>query len=140
MILTELDITDVFYHYIKSKGLDNMVSGSLYRTPRPINSMLEDIVISVLSSGNGQIQPFVLNINIYVPDIRRGKEFILDEERLAPLMRKGADIFSHGKIVYPLDGTEFDIIFDLESQKIYEVNGADFHAINHRVRVNVCTE
>lgn len=140
MILTELDITDVFYNYIKSKGLDEMVSGSLYRTPRPINSMLEDIVISVLTSGNGQIQPFVLNINIYVPDIRRGKEFILNEERLAPLMRKGADILSHGRIAYPLDGTEFDIIFDLESQKIYEVNGADFHAINHRVRVNVCTE
>lgn len=140
MILTELDILDAFYGYISSSELKEMITGKLYRVPRPINSHTEDIVISVLASGNGQIQPFVLNVNFYVPDIKRGKEFIVNEERLSPLMRAGAEVLSHGKIKFPLKGNEFDIIFDLESQKIYEVNGADFHAINHKINIRVCTE
>lgn len=140
MILTEIDVLDAFYGYVSSTNLKGMVSGSLYRMPRPINSKMEDIVISVLASGNGQIQPFVLNVNVYVPNIRRGKESILNEERLTPLMREGANVFEHGKFVYPLFGKEFDILFDLESQKIYEVKGTDFHAINHKINVRVCTE
>lgn len=140
MILTELDILDAFYGLINASNLRCSISGDIYRTPRPLNSKLEDVVISVLATGNGQIQPFVLNVNLYVPDIKRDKEYILNEERLAPLMRETSNLLSHGKLLYPLGEKLFDIIFDLESQKIYEVKGADFHTVNHRIQVRVCTE
>lgn len=140
MILTEIDILDAFYAYINTSKLREMISGDLYRFQRPLNSQLEDVVMSVLATGNGQIQPFVLNVNLYVPDIKREKEFILNEERLFPLMREACKMLSHGKLIHQLDKKEFDIIFDLESQKIYEVNGAEFHAVNHKIKVMVCTE
>ena len=140
MILSEIDIIDAFYGYVSSKGLVSKIGGGFYRTPRPINSSKEDMVISVLATGRGQIQPFVLNVNIYVPDIKRGKEFILDERRMSVLMREALKVFEHGKFVYPLDGKDYDILFDLESQKIYEVNGANSHAVNHKINVSVCTE
>lgn len=120
-----------------------MITGEVYRDRRPINSKVEDVVISVLATGAGQIQPFVLNINVYVPDIKRGKEFIYHEERVKPLMRKCLDILEEGVAVYASsenEDKEFGLRYKLESQKLYEVNGADFHTINHKIRVNVCTE
>ena len=140
MILTEIDIIDAFYGYILSSGLKDSLDGELYRTPRPINSVKEDMVISVLATGRGQIQPFVVNVNIYVPNIKRGKEFILNESRVAFLMREAMNILEHGKIAHSINGNVYDIIFDLESQKIYEVNGVNAHAINHKIEVRVCTE
>lgn len=140
MILTEIDIIDAFYGYIASSGLKDTLGGKLYRTPRPINSEDEDMVISVLATGSGQIQPFVVNINIYVPNIKRGKEFILDEGRMAFLMREAMKVLEHGKIVHQIDGKTYDILFNLESQKIYEVNGVNAHAINHKIDVRVSTE
>ena len=140
MILTEIEIIDAFYGYIVSSGLKDTLGGEIYRTPRPINSVKEDMVISVLATGSGQIQPFVVNINVYVPNIKRGKEFILDEGRMAFLTMEAMKVLEHGKIVHSIGGNEYDILFNLESQKIYEVNGVNAHAINHRIDVRVCTE
>ena len=140
MILNELDILDAFYSYISSSGLKEMVSGNLYRMPWPHGSEKEDIVLSVLTSGNGQIQPFVLNVNIYVPDIKRGNEYILNEQRIAPLMRIAAEVLSHGIMTHVVNGNKYGILYDLESQKIHEVSGVDYHAINHRINVKVYTE
>lgn len=140
MILTELDILDAFFRYISSSELQKMISGKLYRMPRPQDSKKEDIVLSVLATGNGQIQPFVLNVNVYVPDIKRGNEFILNEQSIAPLMRMASQVLAHGKMTHVVNGKEYDFLFDMESQKIYEVNGVDYHVINHRINVKVCTE
>lgn len=140
MILTELDILDAFYSYISSSELSKAISGNLYRMPRPEDSNKEDIVMSVLATGNGQIQPFVLNVNIYVPDTKRRNEFILNEQRIAPLMRIAAQVLAHGRMTHAVNNKEYDFIFDLESQKIYDVKGVDYHAINHRINVKVYTE
>lgn len=143
MILSEIEIKEAFFTLIKASGLSEMITGEVYRDKRPINSKVEDVVISVLTTGAGQIQPFILNINVYVPDIKRGKEFIYNDDRVKPLMRKSLDLLEEGVVVYASDETgnkEFGLRYKLESQKLYEVNGADFHAINHKIRVNVCTE
>lgn len=143
MILSEIDIKEAFYSLVSASELSEMVSGAVYRDKRPINSKVEDVVISVLTTGAGQIQPFILNVNVYVPDVKRGKEFIYHEERVKPLMRKCNALFERGVISVTLPdspGQEFGLKYRLESQKLYEVNGADFHAINHKVRVDVCTE
>ena len=143
MILSEIDIKEAFYSLVSASELSEMVSGAVYRDKRPINSKVEDVVISVLTTGAGQIQPFILNVNVYVPDVKREKEFISNDERLKTLMRAGLDLFEEGVIVHAMNETgnkEFGLRYRLESQKLYEVNGADFHAINHKVRVDVCTE
>lgn len=143
MILSEIDIKEAFYSLVSASELSEMVSGAVYRDKRPINSKVEDVVISVLTTGAGQIQPFILNVNVYVPDVKRENEFISNDERLKPLMRAGLDLFEEGVIVHAMNDTgnkELGLRYRLESQKLYEVNGADFHAINHKVRVDVCTE
>lgn len=143
MILSEIEIKEAFFTLIKSSELSEMISGSVYRDRRPLNSKVEDVVISVLTTGAGQIQPFILNINVYVPDIKRGNEFIYHEQRVKPLMRQCNRLFERGVVNVKLQDEpdkEFGLKYRLESQKLYEVNGADFHAINHKIRVDVCTE
>ncbi len=143
MILSEIEIKEAFYTLLEASELSEMISGSVYRDRRPLNSRVEDVVISVLATGAGQIQQFMLNVNVYVPDVKREKEFIYNEERVKSLMRKGLEVLERGVMVYSsadTGGREFGLRYTLESQKLYEVNGADFHAINHKIRVNVCTE
>lgn len=143
MILSEINIKEAFYSLVAGSDLSKMISGDVYRDMRPVNSRVEDVVISVLTTGTGQIQPFIVNVNVYVHDIKRGKEFIPNDDRLKPLMRKGLDLFEKGVIVYATEeakNIEFGLKYRLESQKLYKVNGADFHAINHKIRVDVCTE
>lgn len=143
MILSEIDIKEAFFGLVSASEIPELISGSVYRDKRPLNSKVEDVVISILTTGAGQIQPFILNINVYVPDIKRGNEFIYHEERVKPLMRKCNLLFERGVINVKLQDEpdkEFGLKYRLESQKLYEVNGADFHTINHKIRVDVCTE
>lgn len=143
MILSEIDIKEAFYGLVSSSKLSQIISGSVYRDKRPINSTVEDIVISVLTSGAGQIQPFILNVNIYFPDIKRGKEFICHDARASVLMREGICLFEQGVAsisVEDASNKEYGIKYRLESQKLYEIKGANFHAINHKISIEVCTE
>lgn len=142
MILSEIDIKEVFYGLVSSHEITEMISGSVYRDKRPLNSKVEDIVISVLASGVGQIQPFILNINVYVPDIKRGNEFISDDQRIKILMRMCINFLEGGVISHVIDysESEYGIKYRLESQKLHEVKEAGFHAINHKIRVDVSTE
>lgn len=143
MILSEIDIKEAFFSLVSASEIAGLVSGNVYRDRRPVNSKVEDVVISVLAAGTGQIQAFVLNINVYVPDVKRGKEFIYDDPRVKFLMRKCLNVLEKGVAIHTIKddgGQEFGLKYRLESQKLYEVNGADFHTINHKIRVDVCTE
>ena len=140
MMLSEIDILEVFFKLIKGSELASMINGSVYRVPRPLNSEKEDVVISLLSADMGQIQRFSINVNIYVPDIKRGKEFIYDEDRVRPLMRAGLNLLEHGHAAMTTNGKEYGILYKLESQKLFEVKGTNFHAINHKIEVEVSTE
>lgn len=142
MILSEEDIKEVFFNLISASEISGLITGKVYKDRRVINSNVEDVVISVLTTGVGQIQPFVLNVNVYVPDVKRGKEFIYNEPRVKFLMRRCLAVLESGVTAHSIgaDGNEYGIRFKLESQKLYEVNGANFHAINHKIRVDVSTE
>ena len=143
MILSEEDIKEVFFNLISASEMSELITGNVYKDRRVINSNVEDVVISVLATGAGQIQPFVLNVNVYVPDVKRGKEYIYNEPRAKFLMRKCLEVLESGVTVHSIKEagmTDYGIKFKLESQKLYEVNGANFHAINHKIRVDVSTE
>lgn len=133
MIHTDIDIKDGLYTWIKGSELATMVSGSVYKDARPLNSEKEDIVISVLARDAGkQIQLATANINIYVPDVRRGREAIEDTVRLRAVSEKAAEVLEY----YHFG----DGIYELASQEIFKVNGIDWHVINNRISIKFSNE
>lgn len=133
MIHTDIDIKDGLYNWLKNSATVGMVSGSLYKDQRPLNSEKEDIVISVLARDAGsQVQYATANINIYVPDVRRGKEAVEDTARLRALSAKAAEEMEYCHLG--------SAIYELASQEIYKVNGIDWHVINNRISIRFCNE
>lgn len=71
---SDIEIKDAIYAVIKGSSLEKAVTGKLKKTKRPTSSDKEDIVISILDNGSGQMQKAFVNVNIYVPDyIRDGQ-------------------------------------------------------------------
>lgn len=71
---SDIEIKDDIYQIIKGSTLEKAVTGKLKKTRRPANSNKEDIVISILENGSGQVQEAFVNVNIYVSDdVRDGQ-------------------------------------------------------------------
>jgi hypothetical protein len=65
--------TDVF-NILKTSVLKSTIKGLVYREGiRPIDSKVEDAVISFLTGVDGEIQTGVFNLNVYVPNIDNGQ-------------------------------------------------------------------
>lgn len=122
---TDEEIKDDIYHIIKGSELERSVSGVLRKTRRPKDSDKEDIVISILENGHGQIQESVVNVNIYVADNVRDGQADEDTIRCRLLSRISADLLEVGR------GSGFRFI--LEKQRVMPVNGKDEHFINNRL-------
>lgn len=133
MIHTDIDIKDDLYLWVSASDLAGMVSGSVYKDSRPLNSGKEDITIAVIARDAGlQIQEATVNVNIYVPDIRRGRETVEDSARLRVLCAASAGLFE-----YRHTG---DAIVSLASQEVFKANGIDWHVINNRLRIRFNNE
>ena len=126
------DIKTIIYKIIKGSSLENEIiskGGSLYRNSRPTNSNKEDIVISVLATRNAQFQMAYVNVNIYVPDIRRDNDYIEDETRTKILQKKAIDLFK--EIVHN------DYKIEIESQETFKVQDLNEHLINNKLLVTI---
>ena len=133
MIHTDIDIKDALHSWIVRSTLATSVSGKVYKDARPLNSKVEDIVIAVLARDAGyQIQEATVNVNVYVPDIRRGQEAIEDTARLRTLATACASLFEYRH--------EGDVIYALASQEIMKANGIDWHVINNRIQIKFNNE
>lgn len=124
--------TDVFDHIYGSE-LRTAVTGSLRKTgKRPHNSDKEDIVISVLSNTNGQIQNATVNVNIYVPALIVDDQPEEDTIRLKTLCDTSSSVLGrfYGK----------DFIAELRSQHVYEVESARSYVINNRIEYKQSNE
>lgn len=122
---TDTEIKTDIYMYIKDSLLAKSVTGVLRKTRRPLNSKKEDIIISVLSNVNGQIQEAYVNVNIYVSDIERDGQYEENSPRLDKLCKQAEQLLSlHYGVDYRIN---------LESQRIYEVNDANEHVINNKL-------
>ena len=53
---SDIEIKDAIYVVIKGSSLEKAVTGKLKKTKRPTSSDKEDIVISILDNGSGQMQ------------------------------------------------------------------------------------
>lgn len=126
------EIKTIIYKIIKGSSLENEIiskGGSLYRNSRPTNSNKEDIVISVLANRNAQFQMAFVNVNIYVPDIRRDNDYIEDETRTKTLQKKAIDLFK--EIVHN------DYKIEIESQEIFKVQDLNEHLINNKLLITI---
>ncbi len=127
---TDIDIKDDMYRHIKGSALEKMVSGKLSKTKRPDKSDKEDIVISMLANVNGDIQQAFVNINIYVADILRCKQYEENTIRLRELCNASKVLLERG---YG-DGYRFE----LEEQMVMEVPGKNEHFINNKLLYKFC--
>lgn len=122
---TDEEIKDDIYHFIEDSELKTAVSGVIKKTRRPAGSDKEDIIISVLENGHGQIQEAIVNVNIYVADNIRDGQAEEDTIRCRQLSRIAADLLEVGR------GDGFRFILD--RQRVMPVNGKDEHFINNRL-------
>lgn len=129
---TDIDIKDDIFKLIQGSDLEKTVTGALRKTKRPNGSEKEDIVISVLSNSNGQIQDAFVNVNIYIPDLFRDGQAEEDTIRLRLLCDLSKSLFEVGR------GEDFR--FTLDTQRVMEVNGKDEHFINNKLLYRQCNE
>ena len=111
MIRTDIDIKDAICTWLAPSDTVKAISGEVYKDQRPLNSDKEDIVIAILSRDETkQMQRAYVNVNIYVPDIRRDGDMIEDTARLRTLCTLAAiDLdYYHGG----------DALFELVSQQV----------------------
>ncbi len=120
---TDIDIKDDIYEALMGTPLDQEVSGNLCKQGRETD--LEDICISVVSSQNAEMQEAVVNVNIYVADIRRGESFIIDDVRCRTIASVASETLLRGH------GSTWR--FELDSQHIETVEGRNEHCINNRL-------
>ena len=124
--------TDVYRHVMGSK-LQQAVTGKVTKTRRPHNSTKEDIVISILANGNGQIQVATVNVNIFVSDVIVNKQPEEDTIRCRDLCLLASDLFD----VFHGDGFRAT----LTSQRVLE-NTSDHpeHVINNKIEYKYLNE
>lgn len=133
MIFTDIDIKDTLKQWIDDSGLAAMITGSVYKDKRPLNSQVEDAIIAVIArDADSQIQRATVNVNIYVPDKRRGQEAVEDSKRLRALTREAAGLFEYANFG--------NWICELGSQEIMEADGIDWHIINNRLNLRFSNE
>ncbi|MCI2145846.1 MAG: hypothetical protein LKK08_06325 [Bacteroidales bacterium] len=132
-MLCEEDIKSIVYKVVKGSDLANEVDGVVTKLNRPLNSSKEDIVISVLTSGSiGKYQHCVVNLNIYVPDIKEDGQYEPDTARLEKLEKMAFALFKECQGRY--DDEDYKITAD--KQHTEKVNGKDEHFINTQLDFN----
>lgn len=130
---TEFDIKTDIYLLIKDSELAKSISGKLKKTKRPYGSGKEDIVISVLSDpSDTQIEEVYVNLNIYVPDIKRDNQYEEDSIRLNELCKLTKDALKNA--------CSKGYCIHLQTQKTYEVPGKNEHFINNKILYKICNE
>jgi len=124
--------TDVF-RVIKGSALEKAVTGTLSKRGRPANSDLEDIVVSILDNGSGQMQSAFVNVNIYVADIQdKTGAFVINDLRVDKLCDLAIDLLES------YNGGTFR--FEINKQRVMKVEGKNEHFINNKLLYKQCNE
>ena len=130
---SDVEIKADVYEVIKGSSLEIAVSGKLSKRGRPQGSDKEDIVVSILDNGNGQLQEAFVNVNIYVPDIQDNDgAFIVHDIRAKELCRLAIELLE------VCNGGDFR--FTLNKQRLLKVEGKNEHFINNRLLYQQCNE
>lgn len=122
---SDIEIKDDIFQIIKGSTLEKAVTGKLKKTRRPANSNKEDIVISILENGSGQVQEAFVNVNIYVSDDVRDGQAEENSSRLRQLCKLATELLEVQR------GEDYR--FTLDKQRVMEVNGKNEHFINNKL-------
>lgn len=131
-MMSEIEVKDAIYALLMDAGTDLKISGHIYKEQRVQNSTLEDVEISVLASTVTQNQEFTVNVNVFVPDVKRDNEMIENTPRLRTL----CSIFLETLEYHSSEG----FLATLDSQRVMKVEDADLHVINNRLNVKFNSE
>lgn len=124
---SDIDIKDDIYRHIMGSSLEQAVTGKVCkRGVRPKGSTDEDIVLSVSSNENGQIQEAKVNVNVYVKDdVMRDGQHEEASIRLKELCVASAQVLERG--------IGDDYLFTLDSQVIIPSESTNEHVISNRL-------
>ena len=122
---SDIEIKDDIFNHIKGSALERAVNGVLRKTRRPSGSDAEDIIISILDNGSGDIQEAFVNVNIYVKDNMRDGQNEINDSRCRELCRISIEVLETGF------GAGYRFILD--KQRVMPVNGKDEHFINNKI-------
>lgn len=115
-IKTGSQIERDFFKMITGDDLGSTIKGKVYRDRmRPSDAETEDIVIKFLSGLDEQVQTGVVILNIYVPDIPKGK----NGRKVPDLTRIDALEAAVRKFIDENTDTEYDIESDGTPQTYY---------------------
>ena len=131
---SDIVIKDDLYKFIKNSTLATSVTGKVCKQGvRPKGSDKEDIVISVKSNVNGQIQEAKVNVNIYVKDDEKSDGQNQEASiRLRELCSIAAEVLDVG--------LGDDYRFSLNSQRVLAVEDTREHVINNEIIYNQVNE
>jgi len=129
MMKTGFDTDNVLYDVLKISSLKSAIAGNVYKRLRPVNSVLEDVVINSLPITNQQLQTCISNVNIFVPDKQITVNGVVtkvpNEERLEELTVMAVQILA--------DGIKGDFTWDIQQQAFIQDDESDSHYSNIRI-------
>ena len=131
---SDIEIKDAIYEVITGSSLEKAVTGKLKKTKRPTSSDKEDIVISILDNGSGQMQKAFVNVNIYVPDYIRDGQAEENTIRLRELCKMSYEL------LFNCRGDGFRVDSKGSNQRVLEVSGKDEHFINNKLLIQISNE
>jgi len=134
MSKTSLDVIDFLYPLVKDALFNDTEkpNGTLYKNQRLVNSQLEDVVINSLSINREDIQQGVLNVNIYVPNLKISKTGSTDNSQ--PNMAR-LKYLAHLLNTYFLGevwAEDSSYVFNVQQDNIFEDTNNQ-HYINFRI-------
>ena len=126
---TVLDGKQWILELLLRAGINNVISGKIYKDKRPAGSQKEDIVINSLTMTNHFLQNGVFNVNCYVPMIEvKVNNGITQKQKNAKRLISDA--------VYSALSEVWEEEFNLEVVNHQEFEEDNFNYYNFRISLN----
>ena len=141
---TSITALNMLYQHISRSVLvtdAKKPNGKLCKYQRPLNSLLEDVVINSLGLNREDVQEGVLNVNIYVPNIdyskipdhpQKADKTQPDTARLTYLLNLANIALGEGEEIWEATG---NYCFELQQDNLFEDENNQ-HYLNLRVEFN----
>ena len=128
---TVLDGKQWILELLLKAGINNVISGKIYKDKRPADSQKEDIVINSLTMTNHFLQNGVFNVNCYVPMIEiKANNGIVQKQKNAKRLKEISDA------VYSALSEVWEDEFNLEVVNHQEFEEDNFNYYNFRTSLN----
>jgi hypothetical protein len=140
MSYTSIDALNVLFQTIMNSSLFTDVkkpNGKLCKFQRPLDSELEDVVINSLALTKDDVQEGVLNVNVFVPNLKfetnTNDRSQPDTARIKYLARLANDSLGDGEDIWDENGK---YCFRIQQDNVFEDENYQ-HYINFRIEFNL---